>query len=449
VRSEIIINKNKMNHKHRLVSIVFVATIAFATSCKKHNDVVAKPVINAQTTVDTVTLGEKLTLHPSLVNAANATFSWTVGGAMSGTDSTFTFTPTARGDFQLVFTATNSGGSTNVTYQVHVYGKYENGFFVVNEGWFGHGGGTVSFYRYDTKALEDSVFAKENPGKDLGSNTTTMEFGTVYNNKLYVLTKGGGPLVAMDAFSLKETGRIASGSNNDFRAMVPLDTTKALVSTGNGIFPLNLQTLTLGAALTSITGEADDMVKAGNYIFVLDGNGLDILKSSDYTLAKNVPNATMGFAVAMDGTVWAAGDSDLIRIDPSSLAVSEVKLPFEINGTFGFWHPGSMTASTSENAIFIGYNTAFTGAMKIYKYQIGTAASVSTPFINVAAGKELYDAGMGYDKAKNQLVLTTVMSGYGTNYATNDLYLLNAGTGTVTGDVSYSGYFFPATPVFH
>jgi uncharacterized protein DUF5074 len=443
-----------------LACVTLIFTIVLLSSCKKHNDVVAKPVIGAQNANDTTTIGQTLILHPGLTGPVTGlSFNWTVNGTQAGTDSVYSFVPATRGDFQLVFTATNPGGSTSTTYKVHVYGKYENGFFLVNEGWYGHGSGTLGFYRYDTHALEDSVYTKENPGADLGPITSTMEFGTIYNNKLYLLTKVGGPLIVADAYSLKESGRIASNAGNDFRAFVPIDTTKALISTGTGIYPLNLQTMTLGPALPSVTGEADDMIKAGNYIFVLDGNGLDILNASDYSVAKNLSNVTVGFTQAMDGSIWAAGsardvnynilDSNLVKIDPSTLDTTNVHLPFEINGTLGFWHPGSMTASTTENAVFIGYNTSFGGATTIYKYSIGNAASVSVPWLNVPPGKELYGQGIAYDQSRNQLILTTVYSGYGANYANNDLYMFGATTGAIARDLSYMGYYFPARPVFH
>ena len=95
------------------------------------------------------------------------------------------------------------------------------------------------------------MYTKVNPGADFGPNTTELEFGTIYNNKVYLLVKGGGPLVQADAYSLKETGRIPTRClSNDFRALLPIDTTKqALVSTGSGIYPLNLQTVTLGGGV--------------------------------------------------------------------------------------------------------------------------------------------------------------------------------------------------------
>ena len=456
-----------MKFFQRFFYITITATMVLAAACKKHQDVVpdlmiAKPVIGAQSLPDsTLTIGATLTVHPLISGVTGGTtFLWTVNGQSAGSDSTLAFTPTARGDYQLGFTVANAGGSSAVTYTIHVYGKYENGFFIVNEGWYSYGGGTLSFYRYDTQKLEDSVFTKENPGKDLGPNTSTLEFGTIYNNKLYLLTKYGGPLVAVDAITLKETGRIATDANSDYRALLPLDTTKALVSTGNGVFPLNLQTLTLGAPLASISGEADDMVKLGNYIFVLDGNGLDVLNAADYSIAKNFSNIGLGFAVTTDGSLYAAGsaldafgnfkDSLLVKINPATLDTTNIKLPFEINGTFGFWHAGSIVASTKENAVFLAYNPPYEGGTTIYKYVAGNPASLAAPFITIAFDHELYGAGLGYDKSRNQLVVTTIQSGgYPNDFANNDLDFYDGTIRTGIRDLQYTGYFFPAQVVFH
>lgn len=434
-----------MNSSRFFAALAVAGSIVMIASCSKTHDMVAHPSIVTPSGLDTVTIGDTLVFKPVASNDAGSTFTWYLGTTQVSTDSGYTFTATARGDYQVQYIVANAAGSTSVVYRIHVYGKYENGYFLSNEGSYGASSGSLSFYRYNTGTLEDSVYTKVNAGKDLGPNTSEVEFGTVYNNKLYLLTKAGGPLVQADAFSLAETGRIATNPGNDFRALLPIDTSHALVSTGNGIFPLNLQTMTLGTALTSVTGEADDMTAAGSYIFVLDGNGLDVLNSTTYAVVKNVPNVSVGFAVSMDGGVWAAGDSALIRIDPASLDTSMIALPFGIDGTFGFWHAGSMAASTTEDAVFIANNASFFGATTIYKYIVGMPASVATPFINIASGKQTYGKGIGYDPARNQLVVTTVDA----TYALNDLDTYDAGTGALTNDVNYSGYFFPSMPFFH
>jgi hypothetical protein len=443
-----------MKYKFTKLCCLFIggAFLLIAVGCHKHNDVIAPPTTTppANGGKDTITLGATVTLSAATTTTTGSTFSWTVNGTASSSDTTFTFTPTARGDYAIVYTVTNTGGTSTQNFSVHVYGKYENGFFIANEGNYGTGSGTLSFFRYDTQTKEDSVYTKVNTGEDLGPNTSSLEFGTVYNNKVYLLTKSGGPLIQADAYSLKETGRIATAANNDFRALLPIDTTKALISTGNGIFPLNLQTVTLGAAVSAVTGEVQDMVSSGNYIFVLSANdGLDILNASDLSLAKTIPTIQLGFAKAMDGSIWAAGganDSMLIKIDPSTLDTTNVALPFEVNGTIGYWHPGSITASTKENAIFFAYNTAYAGATTLYKYTVGSPAFPTTPFINIASGNVLYGAGVAYNHQNDQLVVTSVQSA---NYGANDLAFYAALTGTSIADQSYSGYFFPSIPFFH
>jgi hypothetical protein len=432
------------------------AFLLVAIGCHKHNDVVAPPTTTAPANggKDTITLGATIDLSAATATTTGSTYAWTVNGTSASSDSTFDFTPTARGDYAIVYTVTNTGGSSRQNFNIHVYGLYENGFFIANEGWYGKGSGTLSFFRYDTQKKEDSIYTKVNPGATFGPDTTELEFGTVYNNKVYLLVKGGGgPLVQADAYSLKETGRIPGAASNDFRALLPIDTTKALVSTGNGIYLLNLQTVTLGAALPAVSGEVQDMISAGNYIFVLSANdGLDILNASDLSLKKTIPGIQVGFAKAMDGSIWAAGganDSMLVKIDPSTLDTTNVALPFEVESTFGFWHAGSIAASTKENSIYLGYNTAYTGAMAIYKYVIGTPSSVNTPFINIASGKETYGAGIVYNPGKDQLVVTTVQSGYGVGFSVNDLDFYSPASGALITDQSYSGYYFPALPFFH
>src|SRR5882757_5598312 len=89
----------------------------------------------------------------------------------------------------------NTSAATNKTLKVNALGKYDNGFFLINEGWYGHGTGTVSFYDYGTGVLSDSLFTKENPGKNLNPNTSTLQYGTIFNDKLFLVSKVGGPFV--------------------------------------------------------------------------------------------------------------------------------------------------------------------------------------------------------------------------------------------------------------
>jgi len=250
--------------------------------------------------------------------------------------------------------------------------------------------------------------------------------------------------------NLKETGRIAAAASNNWRAFVGLDKTKGLVSTVDGIYPIDLQTVTLSTKLTGITGEVGDMIKAGNYIFVLSAtDGVVILNASDYSVAKKIAGLEVAFAKSPDGAVWAAGANVLARIDPVTLAVQNIAVPFTVNGSWGpgTWHAGSIAASTTENAIFLAENAPFEGGTQIYKYTATNTASFTTPFITTPSGTEMYGKGFGFDAKTNQLVVTTVHTGF--DFNDNDLIFYDAGSGTLKKDIVFTGNYFPAEPVFH
>ena len=427
-----------------------------AVSCKKDNvgDVAFpdKPQISAigGKLADTVTVGKSLTIHPKVSMKSNVVYTWTVNGVNKGTDSTFTFAPDTRGDYQINFKASNSSGYSSADYKIHALGKYENGFFIINEGWFGHGTGSVSFYRYDTKAKEDSIFTKENPGKTLDPATSTLENATIFNNNLFLVAKVGGPVVVTDSYSLKEIARIPAVGGSNWQGFVGVDNTKGLLTSGSGLYPFDLTTYTAGAKLTSVTGSIGDVVKAGNYIFVLSQTqGVVILNASDYSVAKKIPSMLVAFAKTPDGSVWAAGGTSLVKINPATLDVTTITVPFTVFGSWAAWHPGSITASTKENTIYLAKNGSFSGGSIIYKYVDGNAASLQTPFITLPAGKVLYGAGIGYNAQTDQLVVSTVQSGFTTAFSVNDLDFYDTTTGALKTDYAYSGYYFPATFVFH
>jgi hypothetical protein len=342
-----------------------------------------------------------------------------------------------------------AGKSISAPLTAAVTGKYTNGFFIINEGWYGHGDGSVSFYSYDTNTKTDSIFTRENPGKNLDPKTSTLEYGSIFNNQLFLVSKVGGPVVVCDANTMKEVARIPSASGNNWQAFVGIDATHGLLSSAKGLYPINLATYATGTKLTTVTGNIADMIKAGSYIFVLSQTqGVVVLNASTFAVVKTIPGMLVAFAKTPDGSVWAAGGTSMAQINSTTLAVTTITVPFTVYGSWDAWHPGSITASTTENAVFLAKNNTWYGGTTIYKYN-GTAASLTTPFITTPAGKELYGSGIGYNAALNQLVVNTVKSGFGTNYNTNDLDFYNASTGALVRDIPYSGYYFPAVNVFH
>lgn len=83
---------------------------------------------------------------------------------------------------------------------------------------------------------------------------------------------------------------MAANASNDFHEFIGIDGSNGLVSSGDGIYPLNLTSVTLGVRIKGITDEVGDMVKAGKYIFILSASdGVDISSAADYAIVKTIP----------------------------------------------------------------------------------------------------------------------------------------------------------------
>ncbi|MBW8683346.1 DUF5074 domain-containing protein [Chitinophaga rhizophila] len=328
-----------------------------------------------------------------------------------------------------------------------ITGKYANGFFIANEGWYGHGSGDLHFYDYSADTLRLNVYAAENPGKTLGGSTNTLQFATVFRNKLYIVVKAGGPLVVTDAGTLVETARLTTTPDNDGHAFLGLDSTKGLLTTGGGVYPITLPGLVAGTKLPGINSYSGDMIKVGNYIFVhAQTEGIVAYNAATLTVARNFGVANLCFAQGKDGAVYAAKSDSLLRINPTTLARSAVKLPFTISSPWGAWRHSAITSSTTDSTIFIVRNNGFMGGTTLYRYVIGNTASLATPFITLPTGQYFYGAGAAYDKHNNTLVVTTINGPY--SGSVNTVLRYNATTGALINSKVFNGWYFPAMPVF-
>ncbi|RAJ79141.1 uncharacterized protein DUF5074 [Chitinophaga dinghuensis] len=325
--------------------------------------------------------------------------------------------------------------------------KYNNGFFVANEGWFGHETGDAHFYSYSGDSLTWNVYKTSNPGDSLGSAGNSLEFATIFNNKMYFVVKAGGPLVAADLNTMKVYLRNNSLPKNDGHAFAGIDQYRGLLTTGDGVYPVSLSTLAIDKKIDSISGYTGDVIVAGKYAFALSQtDGIVAFNTADYKFAKRFGKANQGFARAKDGDVYAATADSMVRINPNTLERSTVNLGFKVASPWGAWRHASICASTKENAIFIAPGSGFSGGTKAYRYVIGDASSLAQPFITLPTGQYFYGSAIGYNKATNELIALTVNGSITGNI--NRILFYDATSGELKKTVTYNGWFFPAMPVF-
>lgn len=330
-------------------------------------------------------------------------------------------------------------------------GKYENGFFVINEGWMGHGTGSVSFFDYESGSLKDSVFQKENPNSQgFMPTTSTVQFAAEFNDKLYVVSKVKGPVVIADAKTLKEVGRIAGSTDYDWRAFVGLDENRGLLSGSDGVYLINLKTYKPSFKLLGATGQTGDMLKAGKYVYVLNQSaGAIIYNADDLTVVKKIKGVTLGFAQTPNQKVWYTAGKYLYNSNPQTLETDSVELPFAPATTWFTWFSSPIIASTKDNTVFLLKSPSFGGGKELYKYVEGNKSTLDKPFITTPDKQSFYKKNLGYNPQTNQIVTTTVQDGFTVNYSVNNIYFHDAITGQLIKQIPYTGYYFPAMFVFH
>lgn len=330
-------------------------------------------------------------------------------------------------------------------------GPYGHGFFVIGEGSYGQSAGAVSFYQYGADTLTIRAYEKENPGKILSNpaKTSTLQFASIINGSIYLMSKVNGPIVKLNEYTLKEEARNDKSPSN-WRSIVQVEGNRGLVSANDGVYQIDLTTLAVQDKVSSVGAlNSGDMWKKGNNVFIMQSNGAKILSSTDYSLVKTFSTMNRGFTQTPNGKVWASTGSRLIAID-DKLDTAGVPLKVAV-GTFGLDAPTRLTASTKENAVFYHSGKA------IYKYVDGDITSVAQPFINIDENPFMIYGAIRYDRNKDYIVVNGIQ-GYGAASTVNYLLIYNASTGALVKKVKYGGdgvtadftkIQFPDLAIFH
>ena len=304
--------------------------------------------------------------------------------------------------------------------------NFADGFFIVNEGWFGHDNGSINWIAGDGVAYYN-VDKKTNNGVNVLGNTS--QYGIVYGDNMYVMSKQAPSLVVMDARTL-EVRKSFDEIGGDGRAVLGVDENKVYVGTANGIFVLDTSTFSLSTtaiAGTDGTGQTGMMARVGKYVFATkQGVGVLVIDPETDTVVETIENTDVcGLTVTKDGTVWAGAEGNLMRIDPVTLGTETLALPNSIVSPWGTWMPDKLCAAVDENALFYAYGTgSWTNSeTSIGKLLIDEEGQISTdpdfnfvmPAANDDSKHQLSYGGIGVDPHTGKLVVLTTQSGYGAN----------------------------------
>lgn len=436
-----------MTSKNVFKGLGYAALLALpmlVTSCDE-NEEFQSPVIRWDLPSDTIlALNDQLTLSPEVhsVDSATAVYLWSVDGNQVSADKNYVFTATETGSHLIALTVTDKGGVSQKQIKVEVR-KYYGGFYMINEGWFGHHNASFNYFKNDSALFATyDKFAAAHPDITLGA---TGVVGALQGKDFYVLSKNEPYLTKLDAITMTQTATLnlpGGASLYSPSNMCFLNDGSMILTTFRGAYKVDSETMTVTDTIT--TKKATDVVQKGDYLYMLVKDSINIYKTSDLTpVVTRAAKATTGFAVT-GNTIWAADGNKLVKIEGEN--VTTVALP---NGygvyvdSWGTYYPTVLQASKDGKSLLFVKDDGYSSKVAA-RYHI--AENKVTDFLKSTDDFSFYGAGIQVNPKTGDVYL--IYTGDDYNYMNNRIIVTNA-EGQPKDTLNYSGeYWFPSSIVF-
>ena len=335
---------------------------------------------------------------------------------------------------------------------------YTKGVFMVNEDWFSHRNSTTNYLTRD--------------GKFVYNNTTeigaTACFGAAWGNRYYIIAKQakdggakveGGRITICDANTMRIIKQIKDiDGNNEGRSFCGVDEHKAYVSTSRGIYTLDLDELTVGAAVKNADGgdanlgQCGNMVRLGDYVYATEyGKSLRIIDCNTDRIVATISSAKVySITMSKDGQLWVSTDKGISRVNTETNKLETISLPEGINvpaNSYKAWCPDGLCASMQNNVI---YWTSASGwnPTTIFKYDIDNNEFAKVVDLTNDADKwKMYSASnLRVDPVTDNLYVSLFKDNGSQDYAVR-IYD-NNGTQLNEYELTQKNYWFPGMFLF-
>lgn len=334
---------------------------------------------------------------------------------------------------------------------------YTQGVFIVNEDWFGHRNSTTNYLTRD--------------GKFVYNNTTeigaTACFGAAWGNRYYIIAKQakdggakveGGRITICDANTMRIIKQIKDiDGDNDGRSFCGVDEHKAYVSTSKGIYTLNLDELTVGAAVKNADGgdaelgECGNMVRLGDYVYATEyGKSLRIIDCNTDRIVATISSAKVySITMSKDGQLWVSTDKGISRVNTETNKLETISLPEGINvpaNSYKAWCPDGLCASMQNNVIY--WTSVSWNILKVFKYDINNNEFAKVVDLTNDADKwKMYSASnLRVDPVTDNLYVSLFKDWGSQDYAVR-IYN-NKGTQLNEYELTQKYFWFPGMFVF-
>lgn len=346
--------------------------------------------------------------------------------------------------------------------------NFTNGYFIVNEEWFGHTNGSVNFVDNNGN-VNYRVYSNANNNQAFGATT---QYGTIYGDKFYFISKQaadggdtqyapGGRLVVANASTMQKIAGFNNIGGGDGRSFVGVNEHKGYIGASNGIYTFDIDNLQVGSLIpttgggSQYAGQIGNMIRTSQYVFaVKQAAGILVINPNTDTVVTTIAGSFHSIVQAKDGSIWTVQDQKVVNINPVTFAKTEYAIPTtKYIGSWGAWNAGSFTASNQQNALYwINSINSFASGTQIVKFDVNTKTFnenfAAIPGQTGTYKQIPYGAALRVNPVTDEIILNTTESGYGAHYQKNWIHTFN-NTGTlINTKVLNDYYWFPAITVF-
>lgn len=327
---------------------------------------------------------------------------------------------------------------------------YTKGAYIVNEDWYGHRNSTVNFLSKDGTFVYDHV---ENLG-------VTACYGTFFGNRFYAISKqdgGYGRISVCDANSTRVIKQIKDIDGKDGRSFCGVDEHKAYVSTSGGIYTLDLDELTVGAAVKNADGgdanlgECGNMVRLGDYVYATEyGKSLRIIDCNNDRIVATITAKVYSITMSKDGQLWVSTDKGISRVNTESRQLEEIALPSGVSvpAKSYAWTPDGLCASLQNNVIYWTSASGWNPPTTIFKYDIDNNEFAKVvDLTNDPEKRSIYGCSFRVDTKTDNLYLTAAV-GYQNDYKVRRYDADGKQLAEYVMDDKDKNYWFPGMFVF-
>ena len=302
--------------------------------------------------------------------------------------------------------------------------NYSDGVFIINEGLFNTGTGTISFMKRDGSAVQHKIYQQANNSIPLGNIVQSMN---KIDDKAFIVVNNADKV---EIVNIENFQRIKTLTNITYPAyIIQAESNKAYISCWDKkLVIVSLHSLEVVGSVNTGTGPTK-MLKHENEVWVLNqgGLGLDstitIVDVSNDEVVQTIqvyPRPT-GIQKDKNGNIWIicsgrgywhgeASEGHLVCIDPDNYLIIH---DFEFPGTSQ--QPEKLIINSEGNILYYNYPGG------IYKFEISSSELESLAFIPYS--------GMFYSLAYDD-VENTIYTSDAIDYVQNGIvFKYNAATG--------------------